>query len=52
MGSVLGPILYFKFGFIFGWIGCLILNFILKKFGGLGLEFEKSGFEITSIGKE
>ncbi|QTE23131.1 hypothetical protein [Polaribacter cellanae] len=49
---ILGPVLYFVVGFLFGWIGCMILNFILKKSGGLDIEFEKSGFEISEIGKE
>ncbi|WP_435414974.1 hypothetical protein [Polaribacter aestuariivivens] len=49
---ILGPILYFVIGFLFGWIGCLLLNFILKKTGGLDIEFEKAGFEISAIGKE
>ncbi|QTD37928.1 hypothetical protein JL193_01055 [Polaribacter batillariae] len=49
---ILAPIMYFVTGFIFGWIGCMLLNFILKKTGGLDIEFEKSGFEISEIGKE
>lgn len=49
---ILAPIFYFVFGFIFGWIGTSILNFILKKTGGLDIEFEKAGINISEIGTE
>ncbi|WP_439129462.1 hypothetical protein [Polaribacter sp.] len=49
---IFGPIVYFIFGFLFGWIGALLFNFILKKTGGLDLEFEKTGLDINTIGKE
>ncbi|MFK8060244.1 MAG: hypothetical protein AB8B78_09155 [Polaribacter sp.] len=49
---ILGPIIYFIFGFIFGWLGAVILNFILKKSDGLMLEFEKRGEDIHQIGRE
>ncbi|MGJ8743254.1 hypothetical protein [Polaribacter sp.] len=49
---ILAPILYFFIGFIAGWLGALLLNFILKKTGGLDIEFEKAGLEVSEIGKE
>ena len=48
----LAPIMYFIFGFIFGWIGAMLLNFILKKTDGLNLEFEKNDLDINRIGNE
>ncbi|SEB42142.1 hypothetical protein SAMN04489761_0610 [Tenacibaculum sp. MAR_2009_124] len=49
---ILFPIIYFVFGFIIGIIGTMIFNFVLKKAGGLDLEFEKTGVEISTIGQE
>ncbi|CAL2107690.1 conserved hypothetical protein [Tenacibaculum sp. 190524A02b] len=49
---ILFPIIYFIFGFIFGLIGTMLLNFILKKTGGLDIEFEKKGIDISKIGEE
>lgn len=46
------PILYAIFGFVFGWIGASILNFVLKKTGGLDMDFENSGMDISLIGKQ
>lgn len=44
------PILYGVLGFIFGLIGALILNFVLKKTKGLDMDFEKAGLDISQIG--
>ncbi len=41
------PILYGLIGFVFGLIGALIFNFILKKTGGLDMDFEKTGLDIS-----
>lgn len=49
---ILGPIVYFIFGFIFGYLGALLLNFILKKTNGLALEFDKTNIDLHQIGKE
>ena len=49
---ILAPILYFVFGFIFGWISTMVFNFILKKTGGLDIEFEKTGLDLQQIGNE
>ncbi|MCI2228501.1 hypothetical protein MC378_04930 [Polaribacter sp. MSW13] len=49
---ILAPILYFIIGFIVGWIGAIIVNFILKKTDGLNLEFENTGLDINQIGNE
>ncbi|WP_299133559.1 hypothetical protein [uncultured Tenacibaculum sp.] len=46
------PVLYFIFGFIFGLIGTMLLNFVLKKIGGLPIDFEKTGTDISMIGEE
>lgn len=60
LGAVLGggffmiiliPILYGVFVFIITLISTALLNFILKKTGGLDLDFEKSGLDISQIGK-
>ncbi len=45
------PILYGILGFIFGLIGALLLNFILKKTKGLEMDFEKAGLEIDEMGQ-
>jgi len=52
IGMIFVPIFYFIFGFIFGWLGTIILNFILKRTGGLDMEFENFGSDISMIGKE
>ena len=49
---VVGPIIYFIFGFVFGLIGAFLLNVILKRTNGLTMEFEKIGLDIQEIGKE
>ncbi|MGG8494803.1 hypothetical protein ACQY1Q_00160 [Tenacibaculum sp. TC6] len=46
------PVLYFILGFIMGLIGTMVLNFILNKTGGLDLDFEKNGVDISRIGEE
>lgn len=47
---IFGPIIYFIFGFIFGLIGTMLFNFVLRKTGGLIVDFEKIG-ETESISK-
>ena len=49
---IVGPIIYFIVGFIFGLIGTYVLNFVLSKTGGLDLDFESTGLGIESIGNE
>lgn len=46
------PVFYFIIGFLSAWIGAMLLNFILKKTGGLKIEFEHSEESISLIGKE
>ncbi|CAL2078565.1 hypothetical protein [Tenacibaculum sp. 190524A05c] len=50
---IVGPILYFIFGFIFGLIGAFLLNFILSKTDGLIIDFEKIGEsdDLSMIGR-
>ncbi len=48
---ILMPIIYGVFVFIITLISTALLNFILKKTGGLDLDFEKSGLDISQIGK-
>lgn len=43
----IAPAIYFIFGFIFGFIATSLLNFILKKTGGLPLNFEKTEVTIS-----
>ena len=38
--------------FIITLIACSILNFILKKTGGIDIDFEKTGLEISQIGQD
>ncbi len=45
------PILCGIFGFIIGVISTMLLNFILKKTGGLDIDFEKSGLDVSQIEK-
>ena len=45
------PIFYAVIVFIITLITTALLNFVLKKTGGLDLDFEKSGLEISQIGK-
>lgn len=49
---IIAPIIYFIVGFIFGWLGTIILNLILNKTDGLDIEFEKVGLDIDRIGAE
>ena len=49
---IIAPIMYFVFGFIFGWIGAILLNFILSKTDGLNLEFEDKDMGVNRIGAE
>ena len=42
------PIIYGVLGFIFGLIGALVLNFVLKKVNGLDMDFETAGLEVTN----
>jgi len=44
--------IYFVIGFIVGWLSTVILNFMLKKTGGLEIDFEKSDSNINQIGIE
>lgn len=49
---IFGPIMYFVLGFIFGWIGTMIMNFVLKKIGGLEMDFDGEVVsEISKIGE-
>jgi len=38
--------------FIITLIACSLLNFILKKTGGIDIDFEKTGLEISQIGQD
>jgi|GEM_PF-1963444 len=49
---VLIPIIYGVFVFIITLISTSLLNFILKKTGGLDIDFEKAGLDISQIGDE
>lgn len=46
------PIIYGIVVFILTLIATALLNYILKKTGGLELDFEKSGLDISQIGTE
>jgi len=46
------PILYGVLVFIVTLIAAYIMNFALKKTGGLEVDFEKTGLDISFIGKE
>jgi hypothetical protein len=48
---ILAPILYGVFTFIFTLIAVSLFNFILKKTGGLDIDFEKAGLDINRIGE-
>lgn len=49
---ILVPIIYGVLVFILTLITSSLLNFILKKTGGLDIDFEKVGLEINSIGQD
>ncbi|MDG5490941.1 hypothetical protein [Psychroserpens sp. SPM9] len=49
---ILAPIIYGVVAFIVTLISTALLNFILKKTGGLDIDFEKTGLEISEIGKD
>ncbi|MCD2258423.1 hypothetical protein [Psychroserpens luteolus] len=55
-GGILGIIFMLViagiFVFIITIIACSLLNFILKKTGGIDIDFEKTGLEISQIGKD
>jgi hypothetical protein len=48
---ILAPILYGVVTFIVTLIATSLLNFILKKTGGLDIDFEKAGLDINRIGE-
>jgi small-conductance mechanosensitive channel len=48
---ILIPIFYAVFVFIITLIMTSLLNFILKKTGGLDIDFEKAGLDINRIGE-
>ena len=52
IGLIIVPVFYFAIGFIIGWIGTSVLNFVLKKTNGLDVDFEGNGTDISMIGKE
>lgn len=49
---VLIPIIYAVVAFIVTLISTALLNFILRKTGGLDIDFEKSGLDISQIGQK
>jgi len=49
---ILMPIIYGVMVFIITLISTALLNFILKKTGGLDIDFEKTGLEISQIGND
>ena len=49
---ILMPIIYGVMVFILTLISTALLNFILKKTGGLDIDFEKTGLEISQIGQD
>ncbi|MDA0177734.1 MULTISPECIES: hypothetical protein [Mesoflavibacter] len=50
--TILAPIFYGVLVFIITLITTAILNFILKKTGGLDIDFEKVGLGISQIGSD
>lgn len=55
-GGILGVIFMIIFlgifVFIITLIACSLLNFILKKTGGIDIDFEKAGLNISQIGED
>ena len=49
---IFGPILYGVIVFVTTLIMTMLLNFILKKTGGLDVDFEQAGLEVSQIGKD
>lgn len=49
---ILMPIIYAVIVFIITLISTSLLNWILKKTGGLDIDFEKTGLEISHIGQD
>ena len=49
---ILMPIIYGVMVFIITLISTSLLNWILKKTGGLDIDFEKTGLEISHIGQD
>ena len=49
---ILMPIIYAVMVFIITLISTSLLNWILKKTGGLDIDFEKAGLDITQIGQD
>jgi hypothetical protein len=52
IGIIFFVILAGIFVFIITLIACSILNFILRKTGGIDIDFEKTGLEISQIGQD
>ncbi|MGB3606087.1 MAG: hypothetical protein WA775_10235 [Psychroserpens sp.] len=48
---ILLPIIYGVMVFVITLISTSLLNFILKKTGGIEIDFEKTGLEISQIGQ-
>ena len=49
---ILVPIIYGVMVFIITLISTSLLNFILKKTGGIDIDFEKAGLDISQIGQD
>lgn len=49
---ILMPVIYGVMVFIITLISTSLLNWILKKTGGLDIDFEKSGLDISQIGQD
>lgn len=49
---IFGLIFYGAIIFVVTLLAAFILNFILKKVGGLPIDFEKSGLDISQIGQD
>lgn len=49
---ILMPVIYGVLVFIITLISTSLLNFVLKKTGGIDIDFEKTGLEISHIGQD
>ncbi|MBO6605232.1 hypothetical protein [Psychroserpens sp.] len=52
IGIIFAIIFMGIFVFIITLIACSLLNFILKKTGGIDIDFEKAGLSISEIGED
>jgi hypothetical protein len=52
LGIILMVVILGVFVFVLTLIVCSILNFVLKKTGGIDIDFEKAGLDISQIGED